>query len=324
MTRRNGLRRFDLLWDGKAKSWARPHESGPPGGDLNLWMCAEDLGTEIWGQFRRLEKQDGSEEREPVAHTNCSEALAGTLIDALPYTHYGTSLLDVVVAFAQVVAQEFVLSGGIKFEVRAGWNQGGAQEMVEARLVSIPRGSVIGVKPFLFQVVPNDVLDEPSPRVIRLDASRVVTFKPPRRWRRTLSAVRHGFILLGQSERAWMHEGIERKGRFSENFRDVRREYNSQLARLSAAIGWNFRGRIRDDASDFHLVLRELQWKRACIEIRDEILTTLGSVFRMIGSFRGEQPDLTWSALPTTDQVDDSLRRLNEGARFDEVLKPFR
>jgi hypothetical protein len=323
MKRRNRLKKFDLLWDGKAQSWPRPHDPGPPGGDLNLWMCAEDLGTEIWGQFRRLEKQDGGEEREPVALTNCSEALAGALIDALPYTHYGTNLSDVVVAFAQVVAQEFVLSGGINFEVRAGWKQG-TQEMVEASLVSIPRGSVIGVKPFLFQLIPNDVSDEPSPRMIRLDASRVVAFRPPKRWRRPLSAVRHGFVLLGQSERAWMHEGIEGKGTFSENFKVARREYNAQLARLAAPIGWSFRGRIRDDASDFHLVLRELQWKRVCIEIRDEILTTLRSVFRMIGSFRDEQPDLVWSALPTTDQVDDSLRRLTDGARFDEVLKPFR
>jgi hypothetical protein len=315
-------KRFDLVWDGKVKSWARPHEAGPPGGDLNLWMCAEDLGTEIWAHFRRVEKQNGGNDHEPVTLANCSEELSAVLIDALPYTHYGTTLPDVVVAFAQVVAQEFMLSGSISFEICGGWKQATTRELVQARLVSIPRGSIIGMKPFLFQVIPNDVLDEPSPNFIRLDPSRIVTFRPPNRWRRPISAVRNGFLLLGESERAWMHQGIE--GKFSETFKDVRREYNAQFARLSATIGWNFRGRIRDETSDFHWALRELQWKRVCIEIRDEILTTLRAAFRMIGHFRDEQPDLTWAALPTTDQVDDSLRRLTEGARFDEVLKPFR
>jgi hypothetical protein len=286
MNRRTGLRTSNLLWDGRAKSWARPHEPGPPGGDLNLWMCAEDLGTEIWAQCHRLEKNRDSYEREPVVLTNCSDELAAVLVDALPYTDYRRTLSGAVVGFAKVVAQEFVLSGGISFEIRTGWTQGEQQQMVEAGLVSIPRRSLVGISPFLFQLIPDGVLKEqPSARMIRLDASRVVTFRPPKRWRRALSGLRNGFRLLGRSESAWMHEGIE--GRFSENFKDVRRKYNIQLARLSAAIGWNFRGRIRDDQSDFHWPLRELQWKRVCIEVRDELLMTLRSVFGTIGAVRG-------------------------------------
>jgi hypothetical protein len=287
-------------------------------------MCAQDLGTEIWAQFRRVEKQDDGQERVSVALAGCTDGLAGLLIDALPYKHSGTSLSDVIVDFAQVVAQQFVLSGGINFEVQIGWKQNSAKEMSGARLMPIPRGSVIGVRPFLFQLIPNDVVDEPSPRIIRLDASRVFAFRPPKRLRRALISVRHGFPLIAQSERAWMNEGLEAGGRFSGSVKQVRREYNMQLARLSAPIGWNFRGRIRDDLSDFHSALRELQWKRACIEIRDEILNSLRSVFRLIGSLRGERPDLGWRSLPTIGQVDHSLRQLTDGARFDEVLKPFR
>jgi hypothetical protein len=286
-------------------------------------MCAEDLGTEIWAQFHRLEKNTGFYEREPVVLTNCSEGLADVLAEALPYTHYRRGLSGAVVGFAKVVAQELVLTGAISFEIRIGWTQGEQREMAEARLVSIPWRSLVGVAPFLFQRIPSDILEkQPSSRVIRLDASRVVTFRSPKRWRRPLSRVRNGFPLLGRSETAWMHEGLE--GKFSDNVKDVRREYNIQLARLSAPIGWNFRGRIRDDQSDFHWALRELQWKRVCIEVRDEVLRTLRSVFRTIAAARGEQPEMEWRDLPTTVQVDDSLRRLAEGARFDEILKPFR
>lgn len=322
MDRRTKLKTSDLLWEGRSKSWARPHETSPPGGDLNLWMCAEDLGTEIWGQFHRLEKHRDVYEREPVVLTGCSDALAGVLAEALPYTHYRRTLSGAIVGFAKVVAQEFVLTGDISFEIRTGWTQGEHRKMVDARLISIPRRSLVGVSPFLFQLIPRGVSEEqPSVRLIRLDPARVVTFRPPKRWRRAFSQVRSGFRLLGRSQGAWMHEGIE--GRFSENVKDVRRKYNIQLARLSAPIGWNFRGLIRDDQSDFHWALRELQWKRACIEVRDELLMTLQSVFSTIGAVRGERPGLEWRDLPTTDQVDDGLRRLSEGARFDEVLKPF-
>ena len=108
-----------------------------------------------------------------------------------------------------------------------------------------------------------------------------------------------------------------------EDFKQVRRNYQIQLARLSAPIGWNFRGLIREDQSDFHWALRELQWKRVCIEIRDELLKTLSQTFAKMGALRGEHPSMQWRDLATTEQVDHSLHRLLEGARFDEVLEPF-
>lgn len=322
MRRRTRLTTSSLLWEGRSKSWARAHEQGPPGGDLNLWMCAEDLGTEVWGQFHRLERNNDSGEREAVVLKNCSEELAAILMEALPYDSYGRAFSGTVAKFAKIVIQEFVLTGDISFEIRVGWEQEPGR-MVDARLSSIPRGSLLGISPFLFQIVPRGVVeDEPKAKVVRLDAARVVTFRPPRKWRPVLSRLRRGFRLLGRSQHEWMQESAQ--GRFSESFKDVRRKYNVQLARLAAPIGWNFRGLIRDDQSDFHWAVRELQWKRLSIEIRDELLTTLRSVVKTIGRIHGESVDLEWRDLPTAEQVDDGLRRLSQGARFDEVLEPFR
>ena len=83
------------------------------------------------------------------------------------------------------------------------------------------------------------------------------------------------------------------------------------------------RGLLREHQSDFHWALRELQWKRVCIEIRDELLNTLGTAFTKMGTLRGEHPSMQWRDLATTEQVDHSLQRLLNGARFDEVLEPF-
>jgi len=286
-------------------------------------MCAEDLGTEIWAHFHRLERRKGTYEREPVTLTDCSEELAETLANALPYTHYRESLSSAVKDFAKVVAQELMLTGDISFEIQIGWAGEDHVAISEARLGSIPRRSLVGVRPFLFQVVPTDALGGPhKERIARLDASRVVTFRAPRQWRASFSAVQRGFRALGRSEGTWMREGAE--GGFTESVKEVRRQYNIQLARLSAPIGWNFRGRIREDQSDFHWALRELQWKRVCIEVRDEILSTLRGTFKLIGELVAERPVLDWRDLPTTKQVDDSLQRLGQGARFDELLKAFR
>ena len=69
-------------------------------------MCAEDLGTEIWAHFHRLERGRGTYEREPVTLTDCSKELAETLANALPYTHDREGLSSAVKDFAKVVAQE--------------------------------------------------------------------------------------------------------------------------------------------------------------------------------------------------------------------------
>lgn len=288
-----------------------------------MWMCAEDLGTEIWAHFHRLERRRGNYEREPVTLADCSEELAETLASALPYTHYRESLSSAVKDFAKVVAQELMLTGDISFEIQIGWAREDHVAISEARLGSIPRRSLVGVRPFLFQVIPTDAPGGPhKERITRLDASRIVTFRPPRRWRASFSAVQSGFRVLGRSEGTWMREGAE--GRFTESVKEVRRQYNVHLARLSAPIGWNLRGRIREDQSDFHWALRELQWKRVCIEVRDEILSTLRRTFKSIGELVAERPVLDWRDLPTTEQVDDSLQRLGQGVRFDELLKAFR
>src|SRR3954452_12535029 len=101
MNRRRRPMNPKLRWDGRSKSWPREHESGPPGGDLNLWMCAEDLGTEIWSQFHRLEKGRHTYERQPIFFVNSSDGLEDVLKDAIPYSHYGRDLSSLVVGFAQ-------------------------------------------------------------------------------------------------------------------------------------------------------------------------------------------------------------------------------
>ena len=244
------------------------------------------------------------------------------LADSLPFSDYHRNLSGAVVGFAKVVAQELMLTGELSFEIKIAWTDEGHTLIGEFTLESIPRRSLIGIRPLLFQVIPRNIVrEQPSDRLIRLDASRIVTFRPPKKWRAAIAHFREGCRLLGRSEHAWRREAAE--GRFTESVKDVRRQYNVHLARLSAPLGWNGRGRIQEESSDFHWVLRELQWRRVCIDVREEILTTLRSVFATIGALKGEHPQLEWRDLPTTDHVEEGFRRIAEGAKFSDVLKPF-
>ncbi len=314
----------DLVWDDRASWWPRNMGAVVPGGDSNLWMCAQDVGTEIWAHFHRLQSRYGGYEIEPLRLEMCSDELRDILIESLPYNEYADNLSGAVRDFAKMVAQQSVIDGLIPFEVQGGRDPSGETPRLEkARIDYVYPESMLKLGPWLFQVVPPDGTDKGAdPRVVRLEPRRIVTFRPPRRYRGTLARMRSGFPLIGQSEHAWRESWIAQEAQ--EDVKPVTRSYRVRRARLSAPIGWNGRGLFRDHIADFHWACRQLQWHRFCIEVRDAILTTLAGVFAMIGAWRGENPRLVWDHLPTVEQVRTGESRLmSKGARFDEVLKPF-
>jgi hypothetical protein len=315
----------DLTWDGRSVWFSGPNEQNTPGGDSYLWMCAQDLGTEIWAQFDRLERRCGRDHVEPVRVENCSPSLLQILIDSVPFNDYREDLSAAVSNFAKLVAQEFVLRGLLLFELQGGWNTStDISELEAATLELIPRDYVVRLSRWAFQVVPA-AMDAPHSmrRIIPLDRSRLFAFMPPHRWRRALTRIRAGLPIVGHSEQRWMM--IMGRQRASEDFKTVNLAYSVQRARLTAAIGWNARGLYVDHIADFHSTMRELRWKRFCIEARDAILTKLREVFELIGSWKGEHPRLIWEHLPTVKQVEEGEAKImGKGEPFDEVLRLFR
>jgi len=314
----------ELVWDGRASQWSRGSEGLVPGGDTNLWMCAQDAGTEIWAHFTRLERRFGRYDVEPLRLDTCSDKLRELLIESVPYNTGRDDLCGAVAHFSTMVAQEFIIDGLMPFELQAGWNQSAEISGAEAiRLVFVYPESMTKLGRWLHQTVPPHKSHESTEsRVIRLDPGRIVTFEPPHHYQRPLARMRSGFPLIGQSEHEWMmNAGTQQP---YEDFEAVARSYRVCRARLSAPIGWNGRGLFRDHVTDFHWVLRQLRWQRFCINIRDAILTTLAEVFAKVGEWQGESPRLVWEHLPTLEQVQHAESQImGGGARFDEVLKPF-
>jgi len=260
----------------------------------------------------------------PVRLEACSDDLRDLLIGSLPYNEYEEDLASAIANFAKMVAQQLVIDGTMPFEIQGGWDQANEKpQLTESRLVFVYPESLMTLGKLRYQVVPPDAAPEnPNGRVVRLDSGRIVTFTLPKEYQRSLERIRSGLPVLGQSQHAWMMQVGQR--RVHEDFKTVNRFYDVHRARLTAPIGWNARGLFRDHITDFHWTCRELQWQRFCIHVRDAILRTIGRLFLKIGSLRGEAPRLQWEHLPTLEQVNEAESRLASGARFEQVLEPFR
>lgn len=313
----------ELTWDSQAVNWPAPFEAGPPGGDSNLWMCADDAGLEIWSHFHRLERRVGRWNSQPLALERCSDELRSLLVAALPYAHYRDDLSGAVAECARMIAQTVVLRGRMVFEIEIGWRGTGEQRHLRAaRLTYVPAHSIMRTLGGTYQVVPpHATRSAPEGQVVRLNSRRLVEFTVPRKWRRTLASVRSGLPRVGRTQRNWATD----LPREHEDAKEIIRKHKEAIARLTAPIGWNGRGLMREHVSDSHWALRELRWKRFCIELRDAIFSTLEDAFRRIGKLRDEMPKLTCNGLPTSDDVNRGVASLmGDGGRIDQMLAPFR
>src|SRR2546427_3248754 len=152
--RRTSRGQTDLDWDGRAARWPRGSGGLVPGGDSNIWMCAQDVETEIWAHFYRLERRFGRYDVEPLRLDTCSDELRDLLIESLPYSEHREDLSSAVANFAKMVAQGFVIDGLMPFEVQAGWNQSAKTSRLEGvRLVFVYPESMKKLGPWVVPIL---------------------------------------------------------------------------------------------------------------------------------------------------------------------------
>lgn len=316
-----------LKWDGRAKWWPAPYKAGSPGGDSNLWMCAQDAALNVRSIIER-DCDSNNDEHGSIWLENCSLELSGLLVDSIPFNHhhsqYKRSISETVVDFVQMVAQELVLVGSMTFEISAGWDLvDGSKLLRGARLTHIHRRSLMRMQGIAIQFIPlTESTRFRSHQIVKIDNARLVRFLPPNPWRRSLKLMRSSMPLIGQSENSWMMN--VRKQIVHEDFAMVARSYSVQRAKMTSPIGWDARGMFREHISDYHLVSRELYWNKFCIALRDEILSTLSQAFSVIGSFVNEQPTLKWNTMPDLSDIKQAEDQLAAGEiDFDEALRLF-
>lgn len=316
---RNRGRAPDLSWDTRTVFWNLPYADSLPK-DSNLWMLADDVGLEIWGQFHRCRKN-----KDTARIEGCSSKLAEILLRAIPHSNgYEKSLVRALGDFGQMASRSMVLDGELNYELCFGRRSdanGAAPE--DIMLSYIPKGSVCRIGQDCYQSVPaGKVKGDPEPQFIQLEPKRIARFLPPSSVAQNLTSIRTTLPLIGQSQKSWMEDSIERRS--LEPFTDVRRSYDIAVARETRVIGWNGRGMFQEHTADYHFMVRQCRWYKFCIELRDSIVETLGRAFAVAGEAFGEQPRLVLQGLPTVSDVSSAEQKLKAGpTRFDVLFQPF-
>ncbi len=307
------MSKINVQWEEQTLFWQTSHDRLSESG-TRLWWCSEDARNQIWAQFNR----------KTFRIENCSDDLIRILTTSLPVNHYGATLSEALIGFILMVVQNIILLGRISFALRLGWNPStDPRDLVRVQINFIPSGSLLRIGRKIFQVIPSGVDPMSNRRTIRLNPDRIIEFLPPRHWQCPLNRIRKELPLLERSQNRFMGSILEEQQ--GETFKSVQRRYNVQIAKLTSPIGWNARGLLQNEMASFQWIMRELQWRRFCIELRDEVLERINKCFLAIGKLRGERPILIWEHLPTVKDCQEGVKKIMNGqARFNEVLKPFR
>lgn len=323
MERRQQLNKNNIQWEEQQTVFWQAHHDPLSESGARLWWCAQDARNKIWAQFNR--KSNIGDGITPLRIQNCTDDLEVLLVKSLPRTGYKPNLHRAVVDSVLMIVQNLILWGRVSFGLRLAWDRSKNPPQLEgAQINYVPTCSLLRAGDKVFQVIPSEVgLEGKEGRIIELNPDRIIEFVPPFQWRRPLEKIRRGLPLLERSQQKFMSSFMEQQQ--GEDFKSALRQFNIQLGRLTAPIGWNIRGLLRDEMADFQSVMRELHWRKFCIELRDGILETLSAAFLRVGQLRGETPRLIWEHLPTVKQVEEGVKKMKGGGiGFNEVLKPFR
>ena len=163
-------------------------------------------------------------------------------------------------------------------------------------------------------------------RRMELRPEHTLTFKLPAGIRGKLDAVMESMSILGPTSPEFFMKELEAGSR--KTLYDVARHQhlrNVALARITRDLGWDARGSLEKEVSEYYLVYRHIKFERFKIELRDSILDTLNAGLDLAGRQLGFSTKITLKGLPTFDDVQTAHNHLAKGdVPFGEILQPFR
>ena len=108
---------------------------------------------------------------------------------------------------------------------------------------------------------------------------------------------------------------------------DYQKYHRSQIVALAEATrttGWNARGHLDQVILDYYRLYRELVFQRFSIDCREEILETLNRGLEAIGRKVGFEAQIRVSGLPSREDVETALGRLEVGdGTLEDIMSPF-
>lgn len=188
------------------------------------------------------------------------------------------------------------------------------------RLESIRSGTVARKGDGFIQRIPASVADEQGvPEELPLPSDRLLIFEPKvyadRKVRRVLE-------LLGiLSARPIPNFVLDERMQGQCDFSVYQRSLKQAIAAATQAVGWNARGLLTDDLLEHYWMQRQLVFEEFKIQLRDEILASLGKGLEGVGRVMGFSGQLEISGLPSAADVTRARTALMEGeGSFKDIM----
>lgn len=174
------------------------------------------------------------------------------------------------------------------------------------------------------QRIPSSIAEEQGvPEEVLLPDERVLIVEPKIYADREVGHVLELLsVLSGQTvPRFYFDETMQ--GQF--DFTVYHRSLKQALAAATRSVGWNVRGLLTEDLSEHYWMQRHLLFEEFKIQLRDEILASLGAGLQRVGHVMGFSGELEVSGLPTVRDVAEARTALMEGrGSFKEMTEPLR
>lgn len=327
------MRRNDVVDDQQTR-WVQTHEIVEENADVRAWELA-DSGGEVhmfgddvqmgimpysMSDEMRIELVPADDE----AYRFVAQALGRDRHFGYGY-HYHR-FKDAVPGFIRECAQTIMHSGVAQYEIVTERDRDTKQPLgfrfqwVTPHTIRRRRGR------WVQDIGTKNAEETRRDRYIPVDIERIVTFPvvsplTPRKLlavNRTLAGVGTQLIPMFGLNPAEQPQGFD--------FGEFQINRSRASAAVTAQVGWNRRGQLGDDVTDYYYLYREIRFQRFLVSLRSSIIERVNTVLaKMLPRFGCSKASIVLSGFPGFHEIDNIAQNLERGtslkAAFREIAK---
>jgi hypothetical protein len=251
------------------------------------------------------------------------------IIDGLP-THHGQpyNLSEAVSDFIEEAAQILAYYGKAYYEIVYYYENKDTKQPISFTLDSISNYNIHGLFGFFWQFLPKKSMqydEEKTSRFIWLPRNRIVQLKLPDviGGPRTQKLVLKNLAWLSKETipKFAMDDMAKQQQQPGYDFMTYRRNRDVYLGKITKHIGWPVRSLLNDQASEFYQLHRYLKFEKTKAILREDILSKLNDVLKIIGEKIGFKAEIKITGLPSPTDFDAYIERLSTGElKFAEIV----
>lgn len=326
------MRRSEVIDDQRTR-WIQTHEVSEENADVRAWEVA-DLGGEVhmFGDDVQMGIMPYSMKGEMRIELlppddNASRLVAQALgrDRSFGYGYHYHRFEDAVPEFVRECAQTIMRSGFAQYEIVTERDRE-TKEALRFRFQWVTPHTIRRRRGNWVQDIGTKAAEELGcSRYVPVDISRIVSFPAirPLTPRKLLSVSR---TLAGVGTQLMPMFGLnpaEQPPGF--NFEEFQRKRSRASAAATASVGWNGRGRLGEEITDYYYLHREIRFQRFLVQLRSSIIERVNRILAEMLPRFGCAGSIVLTGFPGLHEIENIARNLEGGtslkAAYDEILK---